>query len=58
MTNEKFIKVLQVLEAINEHFQEHDGQVILYSDAQILEGDKTIKEAVAEALKAMSNPNS
>ena len=43
-------RAIEILEAINEYFQERDGQTALYSDAQILEGDATIKDAIAACL--------
>lgn len=38
------------MEALNEHFQTHEGQAVLYSDAQILDDDTTIKDAIADCL--------
>jgi len=46
----KLLRAIEILEAINEHFQEHDGQAVLYSDAQILDGEISIKDAIAECL--------
>src|SRR5690348_10155739 len=46
----KLSRAIEILEAINEHFQEHDGQTVLYSDAQILDGETSIKDAIAECL--------
>lgn len=57
MTNKRFEKVYNTLEALNEYFQEHDGQTVLFSDGRIFDNDLTVKEAIAEALEAMQNPN-
>jgi hypothetical protein len=43
-------RAIEILEALNDFFQEHDGQVVLYSDAQLLDGDITIKDAIADCL--------
>jgi len=43
-------RAIEILEAINEYFQERGGQTVLYSDAQILDGDITIKDAIADCL--------
>jgi hypothetical protein len=47
----KLERAIEILEAINEHFQERDGQTVLYSDAQILEDDISIKDAIAVCLE-------
>jgi hypothetical protein len=42
-------RALEILEAINEHFQEHGPvQAVLYGDAQILDDDTTIADAIAD----------
>jgi hypothetical protein len=46
----KYVRAIEILEAINEFFQEHDGQTVLYSDSQILSDDMSIKDAIAECL--------
>jgi hypothetical protein len=46
----RLARAIEILEAINEHFQEAPGQGVLYSDAQILEGDVSIEDAVADCL--------
>ena len=43
-------RAVQIIEALNDFFQEHDGQVVLYSDAQILEEEISIKDAIAECV--------
>lgn len=43
-------RAIEILEAINQFFQEHDGQVVLYSDSQILDSEISIKDAIAECL--------
>ena len=48
-------RALEILEAINEYFQDHGGQVILYSSAQILDDDQSIKDAIAECLGESDN---
>jgi hypothetical protein len=42
-------RAIEILEAINEHFQGEE-QALLYSDAQILDGNISIKDAIAECL--------
>jgi hypothetical protein len=46
----RLARAIEILESINDFFQEHDGQTVLYSDSQILEGDISIKDAVAECV--------
>ncbi len=46
----RLARAVEILEAINEYFQERDGQVALYSDAKILENDVTLKDAIAQCL--------
>ncbi len=46
----KLQRAVEILEALNDFFQEHDGQVMLYSDAQILKDNTSIKDAIAECV--------
>jgi hypothetical protein len=51
-------RAVEILEVLNEYFQEHDGQTVLHNDAQILDGDITIKDAIAECLGLSSETSS
>jgi hypothetical protein len=44
----RLARAIEILEAINEHFQA--DAVELYADAQILEGDTSIKDAISDCL--------
>lgn len=46
----RLARAVEILEVLNDFFQEHDGQVVLYSDAQLLDGDITIKDAIADCI--------
>jgi hypothetical protein len=48
----KLARAIEILEAINEHFQEGYDQTVLYSDARILDGNITIKDAIAECISS------
>lgn len=45
----RLARAIEILETIHKHF-DHEGQGVLYSDAQILEDDTSIKDAIAQCL--------